>query len=608
MSVAARLSVLSALVLIARLSPAQPLSEEEVVIVTATRTEQRIRDSIPHTTVITGREIRDSGAVDLPTLLRREAGFEVSQTGGSGTTSSTFLRGAATNQVLVLIDGVRVSSLTTGATALDQLMLDQIERVEVVRGNVSSLYGSGAIGGVIQVFTSQGRGEPRAAVDAGFGEQGTSRVRVSFSGERGDTRFSVNLSHYATDGFSAIKPSVAPTVNPDRDGYRNLSFSASVVHRFAAHHEAGLRFLSSDGRVDFDNAFAASADDVHRGTARVESFLLYTNNRLAARWLSKLAYSEGRDEFNSETNGTVTSRTRTRNAQVSWQNDILLAADHTATVGVEKLQQSVTSTTTYARSGRDVGALFLGYQGRVGQHALQFNARNEDYSDFGSVRTYFAGYGYDLTPEWRFVASSARAFRAPTFNELFFPFFGNPDLRPERSRSFEAGAQYAAGPHLARAVAFHSRIDDLINPFPILNVNDATIDGVELSYRGTLAGADVRASLTMQDPVQHTAATHLQLLRRSKEFGSISIARQFGPWRFGAELLASARRFDNHIVTFTRTELAPYQVLNLTASYRFREAMSLLARLDNAFDEKYELAHGFNTQGRKLSVSLRYQF
>ena len=608
MSVAARLCVLSAFVLIARLSPAQPLPDEEVVIVTAARTEQRIRDSIPHTTVITGREIRDSGAVDLPTLLRREAGFEFSQTGGSGTTSSTFLRGASTNQVLVLIDGVRVSSLTTGATALDQLMLDQIDRVEIVRGNVSSLYGSGAIGGVIQVFTRQGGGEPRATVDVGIGQRGTNRVHAGFAGERADTRFAVNLSHYATEGFSAIKPSVSPVVNPDRDGYRNLSFSASVVHRFAADHEAGLQFLSSDGRVDFDSAFAASANDVQQGTARVQSFRLYTNNRLAARWLSKLAYSEGRDQFDSETNGTVTSRTRTRNAQVSWQNDILLAADDTATLGVEKLQQGVTSTTAYAGTERDVGALFLGYQGRFGRHALQVNARNEHYSDFGTVRTHFAGYGYDLTPQWRLVASSARAFRAPTFNELFFPFFGNPGLRPERSRSAEAGVQFAAGPHLARAVAFHSRIRDLINPFPIVNVDSASIDGVELSYRGSLAGADVRATLTVQDPVQQTATTQLQLLRRSRTFGSVGIARNFGFWRLGADLLASARRFDNHIVTFTRTELAPYQVVNLTASYRFSEALLLLARLDNAFDEKYELAHGFNTQPRNLSVTLRCQF
>lgn len=590
-------------------SGAQPAPEEDAVVVTASRIEQRLRDSIPHTTIITAREIRESGAVDLPTLLRREAGFESSQNGGIGTTSSTFLRGAATNQVLVLIDGLRVSSLTTGATALDQLMTDQIERVEVVRGNVSSLYGSGAIGGVIQVFTHRGRGEPRASVDVGVGEQGTHRLLAAYSGASGDTRYSLNLSHYATEGFSAQSPANSLTTNPDRDGYRNLSLSASLAHRFSTEHEAGVRYFSSDGRVEFDNVFAASVNDQHAADARVGALTLYTHNRIAPRWLSRLSYSQGRDQFDGFLNGAVTSGTKTRNTQLTWQNDIALGSDQTATAGFETLHQSVQSTTAYDRSGRDVAALFFGYQGRYGRHALQLNARNEDYSDFGEARTHYAGYGFDLTEQLRFTAASASAFRAPTFNELFFPFgIGNPSLRPERSRSVELGAQYAAGPHLLRVAVFHARISDLINPFPIFNVNNAVIDGVEVSYRGSLAGADVKASLTLQDPIQHTATTHVQLIRRSKAFGSFGIARSFGPWRLGAELLASGRRFDNHIVTFSRVELAPYEVFNLTARYQLGKQTELSARLENAFDKQYALAHGFNTVGRKLSVNLSHQF
>ena len=521
------------------------------------------------------------------------------------------LRGATTNQVLVLLDGVRVASLTTGATQLDQLMLDQIDRVEVVRGNVSSLYGSGAMGGVIQVFTRQGRGAPQANIDAGLGGDGTNRLRGSFSGEHGDTRFSVNLSRFETDGFSALKTSVVPGANPDRDGYRNLSLSASLAHRFAPGHEAGLRLYSSDGRVEFDNAFALAATDRHRGTTSVGSSILYLNNQLAPRWLSKLALSEGRDRFDNYTNDNVTSRTQTRNSQFSWQNDVLIAPEHTVTLGLESLRQAISSTTAYVRSGRDVDALLLGYVGRIGRHALQLNLRDEEYSDFGSSRTHFAGYGFDLTEQWRITASGSKAFRAPTFNELFFPGFGNVNLRPERSRSSELGVQYAAGPHLARAVAFRSRIIDLINPFPIVNVNEATIDGFEFSYRGTIWGADVRAGLTLQDPVQHNAAaTDIQLVRRSKAFGSLSVGKSFGSWQLSGELLGSTRRFDNHITAFPaqRVELTRYEVVNLVAVYRFSEQTSVFTRLENAFDKNYELAHAFNTQGRKLSVGLRHQF
>jgi len=583
-------------------------AEEDAVVVTATRTEQRVRDAIPHTTVITAREIRESGAVDLLSLLRREAGFEFSQTGGVGTTSSTFLRGAATNQVLVLVDGVRVASLTTGATQLDQLMLDQIERVEIVRGNVSSLYGSGAIGGVIQIFTRSGRGAPRAGGEVSAGGDDTARLRVGFAGEHGATRFSVNASGYRTGGFSAIRTGIVPNANPDRDGYRNASFSASLAHRFVPGHEAGLRLFASDGRVEFDNAFGL-ATDRHHGSTGVGSALVYSNNQLASRWLSRLSLAEGRDRFDNLTNDNVTSRTRTRNTQLSWQNDLLLAPEHTVTLGLEHLHQAVSSTTAYVRTGRDVDALAAGYVGRFGRHGVQLNLRHERYSDFGRARTHFAGYGFDLTADWRVIASASRAFRAPTFNELFFPGFGNPDLRPERSRSAEIGLQYASGPHMARAVAFRARIVDLINPFPIVNVNDAEISGLELSYRGVLWGADVRASLTLQDPVQRTGAGETQLIRRAKSFGSLAVGKSWGPWRASVELVASGRRPDNHITAFPaqRVELGGYEVFNALAEYRFSKDTSVYVRLDNALDRDYSLTHGYHTQGRRLSAGLRHE-
>ena len=598
----------SAAALVPTFALAQAVPDDDAIVVTASRTEQRVRDAIPHTTVITSREIRESGAIDLPSLLRKEAGFEFSQSGGIGTVSSTFLRGATTNQVLVLVDGVRLSNLNFGATAIDQLMLDQVERVEVVRGNVSSLYGSGAIGGVIQVFTKSGGGAPRASGHVGIGEQGERRLRAQYGGTAGDTRFSLNVSHYSTDGFSAQRPSNSATTNPDRDGYRNLSLSGYLEHRFSADHQAGVRYFASDGKVQFDNAFAASVSDKHTADASVGSWSLFSNNRITQWWLSKLTYSEGFDQFNSYANDTLASRAKTKNSQLTWQNEIPFHTDHKFIVTAEYLRQSISSNTAYARSGRSVDGLIAAYHGRLGAHNVQLSSRNENYSDFGTSRTHFAGYGYDLSERWRLTAASSTAFRAPTFNELFFPGFGNPDLKPERARSFEAGIQYAAADQLVRVVAFHSRINDLIGGFPLTNINRATIDGIESSYGGTFWGLDVKASFTMQDPIQHTATTHLQLIRRAKEFGSLSVAKSVGPWRFAGELLASGRRFDNHIVTFARVELPGYEVFNLSARYQVAKETTVSLRLDNAFDKAYTLAHGFNTQGRKLSALLSHGF
>ncbi len=562
-----------------------------------------MRDAIPHTTVITSREIRASGAVDLPSLLRKEAGFEFSQSGGVGTVSSTFLRGATTNQVLVLVDGMRLSNLNFGSTAIDQFMLDQIERVEIVRGNVSSLYGSGAIGGVIQVFTKTGRGVPRVSIDAGLGEQGEQRLRAQYAGTAGDTKFNLNASHFSTSGFSAQKPTNSATTNPDRDGYRNLSLSGFLERRINADHQLGARYFASDGKVEFDNAFAASVNDKHTADTSVGSWALYSNNRLAEWWQSKITYSEGFDQFNSFTNSTLASRAKTANSQLTWQNEIPFHADHKFIVTADFLRQSIGSNTAYARSGRSVDGLIGAYNGRFGANNLQISLRNEKYSDYGASRTHYVGYGYELSGSWKLTAASSTAFRAPTFNELFFPGFGNPNLLPERARSFEAGVQYAAAGHLFRVVGFHSRIYDLIDGFPL-----NTIDGIETSYGGTFQGFDLKASLTMQDPIQHTATTHLQLVRRAKEFGSLSVAKSVGPWRVTGEMLASGRRFDNHLVTFARVELPGFAVFNFMTRYEISKETAISLRLENAFDKKYTLAHGFNTQGRKLSALLSHGF
>src|SRR3954471_10659285 len=209
-------------------------SDDDAVVVTASRTEQRIRDAIPHTTVITRKDIRDSQAADLPTLLRREAGIEVAQSGGLGGNASLFMRGGRSAQTLVLIDGVRVEDAGFGTTAIQHLMLDDIERIEIARGNVSSLYGSGAIGGVVQVFTRRGQGAPAAGGELTYGSRDTSKLRAGYGGALGDTRFNLSASRFRTGGFSAIDPQLAPNANPDRDGYRNESASANVSHRFSA--------------------------------------------------------------------------------------------------------------------------------------------------------------------------------------------------------------------------------------------------------------------------------------------------------------------------------------------------------------------------------------
>jgi vitamin B12 transporter len=587
----------------------------EEVVVTATRIADRIERAIAHTTVITSEEIAASGAADVPTLLRREAGIELPQSGGLGSQSSIFLRGTNFNHTLVLVDGVRLGSATTGATALDQIMLDQIERIEIVRGPASSLYGSDAIGGVIQIFTRKGRGAPGLSVHAGIGGQESTVLAGSFGGEAGSTRFHLGVSRRATAGFSAIRPEFIPTpfvttaADADRDGYRNTTVNANVTHAMGRAHELGATAFYSAGTLDSDGTFSNLAKPALSASS------VYFRSAFTDAWQSRVSLSRGTDKLPVFLNGALVSRFRTDNTQLSWQNDFTLAKAGTLSVALERLQQKVDSDTAYTRTQRRANGVFAGYSGSMDGHSLQFSLRGDDYSDFGSHTTHFVGYGYGFTPAWRATASIGTAFRAPSFNELFHPgffgiFSGNPNLRPERSRTGELGVQYTGGGQLVKAVYFKTRIADLITfaatfPFNAVNVGRAENEGFELSYSGTIAGTEVKLSATVQDPVN--ALTGARLLRRAEKFGTIVAARQWGPWRAGVELRVSGARQDIHIADFTPVTVGGYEVVNFVARYAFDKKTSIDVRIDNAFDRDYMLVHGYGTQDRRVFVTFGYR-
>jgi vitamin B12 transporter len=586
---------------------AQPA--DDPVVVTASRTEQRLRDAIPHTTVLTRQDIRDSLAVDLPTLLRREAGIEISQSGGLGGNASLFARGGRSAQTLVLIDGVRVEDAGFGTTAIQHLMLDDIDRIEIARGNVSSLYGSGAIGGVVQVFTRRGSGTPAPYGEATVGSRDTTKLTAGYGGEFGDTRLNVSALRLDTRGFSAIDPRFAPLANPDDDGYRNESVSASLAQRLGANHEVGVRLLRTRAKIDYDDSFTGPTS-VQTADQDLGMAQLYWDAQVLERWKSRITVGQGTDYRTDFLDGAFAFRSNTRSRQLIWNNDVSLAPAHGVALSLERLEQEMDNS-TFGSKKRDANSVRLGYLGRFGAHSLQANVRNDKYSDFGNADTYFLGYGFDLTDAWRLTASTSTAFRAPTFQDLF-GFGGNPQLRPERARTNELGVQWASGTNRVRTVAFHTDYQDAITfdnaTFTVQNVRKAKVTGVETSYSGRVAGIDLRAALTSQDAVeQEPDDIERAAIRRAKAFGSIAAFRNFGRLRLGGELLASGPRPDVDIATFERTELASYTVVNLLARYELNKNLYFAARLENAFDEEYQLVHGFNTAPRGFFVSVGWQ-
>src|SRR6185503_13209403 len=442
---------------------AQPA--DDPVVVTASRTEQRIRDAIPHTTVLTRQDIRDSLAVDLPTLLRREAGVEVAQNGGLGGNASLFMRGGRSAQTLVLIDGVRVEDGGFGTTAIQHLMLDDVERIEIARGNVSSLYGSGAIGGVVQVFTRRGSGTPAPYGELTAGSRDTTKLLAGYGGEFGDTRLNVSALRLNTRGFSAIDPSFAPLANPDDDGYRNESLSASVAQRLGRNHELGVRVLRTRAKIDYDDSFTGPAS-IQRADEDLGMTQFYWDAQFLERWKSRITAAEGRDYRIDFLDGARSSFGNTRSRQLIWDNEVRVTPAHGISIGLDRVEQELDNS-DFGQRKRDADSVRLGYLGRLGAHTLQLNGRSDKYSDFGGADTYFLGYGFDLTEAWRLTASKSTAFRAPTFLDLFSIFGGNPALRPERSRTSELGVQWASAAQRVRVVAFNTKFEDAITSSPV---------------------------------------------------------------------------------------------------------------------------------------------
>ncbi len=606
-----RLLVLAAPLLATAAVFAQAISKPvqlEETVVTANRSEQLLTEALPHTTVIGRDVIERSQAVDLPTLLSSEAGFQFTQNGGRGTAASLFLRGSASLQVLVLIDGVPLTKQdSTGSVSLEHIMLDQVDHVEIVRGNVSAIYGSGAVGGVIQIFMRKGQGTPKVFAQIEAGSYGSSRVSAGVSGQVGETSFFVGVGRHKTSGFSAMNTSQYPNENPDADGYSNSNYNLGLSQTVAPGHMLGLRAEGSDGEFDADGGGFGTPTDIYKGATKLGTWSIYSHNQMTRDWRSQLTFSQGREQsiydarlsaypYDSE----AVSRSRTLN----WTNHVTLGA-WLLTAGAESQRQAIDtidSSATQLNRARNVSSVFAGLSGALGDHSLQFNLRRDNAEGLPGETTGYAGYGFQFLPAWKLIASVSSAFNLPPLGYLYDPFSGNPALKPETARSTELGLQWAQDKQVARATLFKTRTDNLMlydfATWAFNNVSDASNKGLELSYGGKFAGADLRASLTLQDPVDESTGT--RLIRRARSMASFGASAPLGQWTFGGDLRYTGERPD--IVSVPA--LPSYSLLNLTTRYALTRELALTARIDNLFDRQYQTAYGYNQSGRAVYAGL----
>ena len=584
----------------------KPIQLEETVV-TANRSEQLLTDALPHTTVIGRDLIERSQALDLPTLLSSEAGFQFTQNGGRGTAATLFLRGSASLQVLVLIDGVPLTKQdSTGSVSLEHIMLDQVDHVEIVRGNVSAIYGSGAVGGVIQIFMRKGQGAPKAFAQFEVGSYGSTRASAGVSGQLGGTSYFVGVGHHKTSGFSAMNTTQYPNENPDADGYSNSNYNLSLFQTVAPGHTVGLRAEGSDGEFDTDGGGYGTLTDIYKGATKLGTWSLYSQNQMTHDWRTQVTFSQGREQSIYDARLTAfpyDSEALTRSRTLNWTNSVTLGT-WLLTAGADLQRQYIDTIDSYATQlnhARDVSSLFAGLSGTLGAHSLQFNLRRDNADGLAGETTGYAGYGFQFLPAWKLIASVSSAFNLPPLGYLYDPFSGNPALKPETARSAELGLQWAQDKQVVRATLFKTRTDNLLLFDPTFgtwgafnNVSDASNKGLELSYSGKFASADLRASLTLQDPLNES--TGERLIRRARSMASFGASLPVRQWTFGGDLRYTGERPDIASVPV----LPAYTVVNLSTRYALSRELALTARIDNLLDREYQTAYGYNQPARSL--------
>ena len=604
---AAHAQEVAAPILLAQNLRAPQLSE---TVVTATRTEQALSDLVADVSIVDRETIESSGATGVADLLARLPGVEITRNGGVGNASSVYVRGAEQRFTAVYIDGVRIDSQSTGGAVWEQIPLSQIERIEVLRGPAAAVYGSDAIGGVIQLFTRKGEGPAAPYVGIGLGNQGTRKVEAGVSGATGPEGaldYALGLAHARSSGFDS-KSSGAH--NPDDDGYRSTSATARLGYRVNAQHRIGANLLVSRLNSGYDGfTYKPTAPDDDRNLNRLHTAGAHWAAQWSDSYSTRVSVNESLSRYETTPSPYLT---QTQLRGYLWQNDWRLGA-HRLSAALERREDqlenaSLVGGTTRSRSQ---DALALGYGFSAGAHSVQANLRHDSDSEFGGKGTGSLSYGYTFAPSWRATASAGTAFRAPTLYQRFSQY-GDASLQPETSRNIELGLRYASGTSAFSAVAYRNRVTNLINFAAggtcgqafgcYLNTGNAEYSGITLAGSYKLAGVQLHGSVDFQDP--HDRDTGKQLARRAKRHATLGADTVLSGWTLGAEMQASGRRFDNAANTKV---LGGYTLFNLYASTRLARDYTLLARIDNAADKNYETAGTYATGGRQLYIGLKWE-
>ena len=594
-----------------------PQVELDKIVVTATRTPTKTSNVIAQTRVIDSEELRRYQGQTVLEALKRQPGISHYTSGGMGTVSNLYMRGYDGKQILVLIDGIRYSSLSTGNSALNLLPADQIDRIEILYGaSGSSIYGADAMGGVIQVFTKGSNVDQSSmSVTAGVGsnDQYLYGASAQFVNDTG-TALSLSASHNETDGINATLPDpsneYAP-YNKDDDGFESDNFSIALNQRINAQLSVGASALYSESTTYFDNGAAENVySDQETGAAQA-----FVDWRYQPGASVKLQYGHSIDNIDTE---TYSSNYDTEQDQVSLVGQHALPIG-TGIYGAEYLNQSI-DTTDYDVDDRDVTSAFLGYVLANDQFDAQANLRYDDNSQYGDETTYNLGGALHINPNLRIGVSYAKGFRAPSFNDLYSPFGGNAELTPETSDNYEAFIEYDTPIQSTRLTGYHNKVDDLIsyvasptpsNPYAgsSENVDEAKIEGLTLTSDWIVDNYLFGGSYDYQQAEDNSGGNNDGnfLAIRPEHKGLIYLGYRLSSFDIRAEYEYVGDYYSN-VANAESQFVDHYGLFNISGNYQLTDSLTMAARLDNITNEKYITLPGYDTDGINYFTSLTYNW
>ena len=593
------------------------------VVIIGTREPEALARSTADIVVIDSERIRQSSADSLEDLLRREAGLQIVRNGGPGQNAGFFIRGSSTNGTIVLVDGVRVGSATLGQAEFEAFNLAQIERIEVLRGPASSLYGADGVGGVVQIFTRRGDGAARVVAGAALGGYRSRQGDLGVSGSTGAFDYAASVARESSQGVSALRPGdLLGSFNPDRDGYARNSGNVKLGFAPAAGHRVGVNLLETRLHSQFDSAEFnppafmpdPSPDFRNRLTTRVAS--ADYRGVVTSAWTTTAVLSRSSDDLTS--GGTTDSRFVTRRTQATWQNALRLGAEQQLVVAYEHLDERASADAFPTELKRRNDALVLGGSARFARHSVQADLRHDDNSAYGANSTGRLGYAFEVSPGLKLRALAGTTFRAPTFNDLYFPGFGVATIRPERGRSVEAGAAWQSGASSAALTLYRNQVRDLIGFEPDVdadgkslglcpagyafgcarNIGRARLQGASLSAAHRWGGLELSGKVELLDAKD--SDTGRRLARRAAHQESATARYSIESWTIAASVLAVGARPDSGTV------LGGYGTLDLQASWRFLPNWRAHVKLLNALDHRIEPVRDYQGLGRQAWLGLRF--